>query len=50
MTVIGLFGVTAAAMFVIKTGGAATAVDPQSPPPTRTVTATVAPNAPAASA
>ncbi|MEX0580860.1 MAG: MmpS family transport accessory protein [Mycobacterium sp.] len=50
MTVIGLFGVTAAVMFVIKAGGAATAVDPQSPPPTRTVTATVAPNAPAASA
>jgi hypothetical protein len=50
MTVIGLFGVTAAVMFVIKAGGAATISDPQSPPPTRTVIATVAPNAPAAAA
>ena len=44
MTVIGILGVTAATMFVIKAGGAATTVVPDSPPPTRTVVATIAPN------
>ena len=50
MAVIGLLGVTAATMFVIKAGGAATATDPDSPPPTRTVIATLGPNTPHASA
>ena len=45
MTVIGILGVTAATMFVIKAGGAATTADPDSPPTTRTVVATIAPNA-----
>ena len=44
MTVIGILGVTAATMFVIKAGGAATTADPDSPPATRTVVATIAPN------
>jgi hypothetical protein len=44
MTAIGILGVTAATMFVIKAGGAATTADPDSPPPTRTVVATIAPN------
>jgi len=44
MTVIGILGVTAATMFVIKAGGAATTAVPDSPPPTRTVVATIAPN------
>ena len=44
MTVIGVLGITAATLFVIKAGGAATTADPDSPPPTRTVTATFAPN------
>ena len=44
MTVTGILGVTAATMFVIKAGGAATTADPDSPPPTRTVVATIAPN------
>jgi hypothetical protein len=46
ITAIGLLGIVAATMFVIKAGGAATTADPDSPPPTRTVTATVAPNTP----
>jgi hypothetical protein len=50
MAVIGLLGITAATMFVIKAGGAATTTDPDSPPPTRTVIATLAPNTPHASA
>jgi len=50
MAVIGLLGITAATMFVIKAGGAATTADPDSPPPTRTVVATLAPNTPHASA
>lgn len=44
MTVIGILGVTAATMFVIKAGGAATTAIPDSPPPPRTVVATIAPN------
>ena len=40
MAVIGLLGITVATLFVIKAGGAATTADPDSPPPTRTVTAT----------
>jgi hypothetical protein len=46
MTVIGLLGIIAATMFVIKAGGAATTADQDGPPPTRTVTATVTPNTP----
>ena len=49
MTVIGLLGIIAATMFVIKAGGAATTADQDGPPPTRTVTATVTPNTPNAS-
>jgi uncharacterized protein (DUF58 family) len=50
MAVIGLLGITAATLFVIKAGGAATTADPDSPPPTRTVIATLAPTTPHASA
>jgi len=49
LTVIGLLGITAATMFVIKAGGTATTSDPDGPPPTRTVTATFAPSTPHAS-
>lgn len=44
MTAIGILGVTAATMFVIKAGGAATTADPDGPPPPRTVVATIEPN------